>query len=250
MNSSPKPQSQPPSEAPPRSTPGGTLALVATPIGNLEDMTFRAVRTLRQADLIAAEDTRRAARLCARYEITTPLTPYHAHNEHARTAHILDQVEAGKYVAVITDAGTPAISDPGFFIVREALRRGIEPVIVPGVSAVTHALVAAGLPVDRFTFLGFPPNKPGKRHTLLQEMRQAPGAYILFESPYRLTRLLREIAEIIGPETPAAVVREATKLHEECLRGSVQSILDAHGDRPWRGECTLVLRVPKPPKHA
>ncbi len=216
---------------------------MATPIGNLEDMTLRALRTLREADLIAAEDTRRARKLCAHFDVHTRLTSYHAHNEHRKTAWLLEQVEIGKRVAVLSDAGTPAVSDPGFLVVREALRRGIEPRIVPGVSAVTFAVMAAGLPVDRFTFLGYPPVKAGKRRTFLESLRGPDATFILFESPHRLGRLLEEIHRILGPETRLALLREATKLHEECLRGTAASLLAQHAGRQWRGECTMVVRV-------
>ena len=221
----------------------GWLALVATPIGNLEDITHRALRVLKEADLLAAEDTRRARKLCAHFDIHTPMTAYHAHNEHRKTEWLLDQVETGKRVAVLSDAGTPAISDPGFLIVREALRRGIEPRVIPGVSAVTFALVAAGLPVDRFTFLGYPPVKPGKRRNFLKTRCEPGGTFILFESPHRLNRLLGALCEVLGPETPLAIIREATKLHEECLRGTARLLADKYLDRDWRGECTVVVNT-------
>ncbi|NOY79396.1 MAG: 16S rRNA (cytidine(1402)-2'-O)-methyltransferase [Kiritimatiellaeota bacterium] len=221
----------------------GWLALVATPIGNLEDMTLRALRTLREADLIAAEDTRRARKLCAHFDIHTPLTSYHAHNEHRKTTWVLHQVVAGKRIAVLSDAGTPAVSDPGFLIVREALRLDIEPRIVPGVSAVTFAVMAAGLPVDQFTFLGYAPVKAGKRRTFLESLQGREATYILFESPHRLGRLLEEIHRDLGPETRLVIIREATKWHEESLRGTAASLLAQHAGRRWRGECTVVLRV-------
>lgn len=222
-------------------TQNGWLALVATPIGNLEDITLRALRTLREADLIAAEDTRRARKLCTHFDIHTPLTSYHAHNEHRKTDWLLDQVEAGKRVAVLSDAGTPAVSDPGFLVVREALRRGIGPRVIPGVSAVTFSIVAAGLPVDRFTFLGYPPVKPGKRRNFLQTARAMAGTYVLFESPHRMNRLLQALCEVFGTETPVAIIREATKLHEECLRGTAGSLASECAGREWRGECTVVF---------
>jgi len=230
-----------PRHAEPAPQTGGWLALVSTPIGNLEDITLRALRVLREADLIAAEDTRRARRLCQRYDIDTPLTSYHAHNEHRRTAALLDQVQAGKRIAVLSDAGTPVISDPGFLIVREALRRGIEPMIVPGVSALTWAVVAAGLPMDRFCFLGFLPSKGERRRKRLLEMREHPGAYILFESPHRMSRLLQEMREVLGGDVRVAVCREATKLHEECIRGNLDAVFEQHGNRTWKGEITVVV---------
>lgn len=217
------------------------LALVATPIGNLEDVTLRALRLLREADLIAAEDTRRARKLCARHDIDTQLTSFHAHNEHRKVAWLLDQVEAGRRVAVLSDAGTPAVSDPGFLVVRAALERGIEPVVVPGPSALTFAVVAAGMPVDRFAFLGFAPVKRGKRRQLLSKLADEPGTYFLFESPHRIQRLLEDLVETVGGEARVALIREATKLHEECIRGTVASILEAHAGRRWRGELTVAV---------
>lgn len=221
----------------------GWLALVASPIGHLEDITARAIAALREADLIAAEDTRRARRLCSHYDIETALTPYHAHNEHRKTAHLLAQVEAGQRVAVLSDAGTPAVSDPGFFIVRAALEHGIEPVIIPGVSALTFAVVAAGLPVDRFAFLGFPPVKSGKRRKFIESFRQYDATVFIFEAPHRIGRLLDEIHDILGPETRLALVREATKMHEECLRGTVAELKQQHADRKWRGEFVVAVDI-------
>lgn len=226
----------------PNTKDAGWLALVATPIGNLEDMTFRAVRTLREADCIAAEDTRRAGKLCAHFDIDTPRTAYHAHNEHRRTAALLDRVEAGERIAVLSDAGTPAVSDPGFLIVREALARGIEPVVIPGVSALTFAVVACGLPVDRFHFAGFPPQKGGKRKTLLEEIGRVGGTWFLYESPYRIAKLLGEIVETLGGDTAVALVREATKLHEECVRGLAGDLLERYQNCNAKGEFVVVVR--------
>lgn len=219
----------------------GWLALVATPIGNLEDITLRAIRILKEADLLAAEDTRRALILCKTYGLTAELMPYHAHNEHRRTAGILAAVEAGKKVAVLSDAGTPTISDPGFFIVRAALSRGLKPVIIPGVSALTFAVVAAGLPVDRFAFHGFVPVKEGRRRSFLEAIKASGMTCFVFESPHRATRLLEAIVAVIGPLTRVALVREATKLHEECLRGTAAELLARHGTRNWKGEFVVAI---------
>ncbi len=220
---------------------GGWLALVATPIGNLEDITLRALRVLRAADLIAAEDTRRARRLLSHFTIPARLTPYHAHNEHHKTGGLLDQVAAGRRIAVLSDAGTPGISDPGFLLVRAAIARGIEPLVIPGVSALTFAAVAAGLPVDQFGFVGFPPVKSGRRRQLLERLRDQPGTWFMFESPHRVERLLGEIAECIGPDTPVVLVREATKLFEECRRGTPAALLAANSGKTWRGEFVVAL---------
>ena len=222
----------------------GWLALVATPIGNLDDMTMRAIETLRQAEVIAAEDTRRALILCTRFDLHARLVPYHAYNEHRRTEALLDEVAAGRRIVVLSDAGTPAISDPGFFIVRAALARGIKPVIIPGVSAVTFAVVACGLPVDRFAFHGFPPVKSGRRRKFLEKIKADGLTAFLFESPYRVNRLLTEIAELFGAETPVALVREATKMHEECITGPVAEVAAQHGKRVWKGEFVVVIGGP------
>lgn len=222
----------------------GWLALMATPIGNLEDITMRAVRTLREADVIAAEDTRRSGILCKAYDVHARLVAYHAYNEHQRTESLLDDVVAGRKIVVLSDAGTPAISDPGFMIVRAALARGIKPVIIPGVSAVTFAVVACGLPVDRFAFHGFPPVKSGKRRKFLEKIREGGMTAFLFESPYRINRLLGEIAEVFGADTPVSLVREATKLYEECITAPVAELIAKHGKRDWKGEFVVAIGGP------
>lgn len=227
----------------------GSLAIVASPIGNLEDMTFRAVRVLGEADLIAAEDTRRARKLLDHYDIGGRVTSYHAHNEHRKTKGLLDQVAAGKKVAVLSDAGTPAISDPGFLIVRAALRQGIDPVIIPGVSALTFAVVACGFPVNEFCFAGFLPQKSGKRRAVLARLAAQGQTFFLFESPHRIGRLLREIVENVGAQAQVALIREATKLYEERLRGSAAELLAAFGEKKWKGELTIAVQ-PAPPEDA
>ena len=224
----------------------GYLALVATPIGNLDDVTLRALNVLKEADLIAAEDTRRTRKLLSHFDIHTRLISYHAHNEHAKTEELLDMVEAGKRVAVVSDAGTPAVSDPGFLVVRAALERGIEPVVVPGASSLMHAVVACGLPVDRFLFLGFPPPKSGKRRRFLEELRGTETTAFLFESVHRIENLLEDIAEVLGPGTRIAVLRELTKVHEERIRGTVAEILERHRGRKWRGEFVVAVDTRKP----
>lgn len=223
----------------------GRLALVATPIGNLGDMTYRAVRILKESDIIACEDTRRASKLCNHYEIKAKLTPYHAHNEHRRTAAILERVKEGKKVAVLSDAGTPVISDPGFLIVRSALEEGIEPLIIPGVSALTFGIAAAGLPADRFAFHGFPPVKSGKRKTFFEQLRDSDTSVVLFESPHRVSKLLGNVSDIIGPETPLALIREATKIHEECIRGTAENLYFRFKETKWKGEFVVVINIRK-----
>ncbi len=226
------------------STDGGSLALVATPIGNLEDITLRALRVLREAELIAAEDTRRASILLKHFGIDTRVVSYHAHNEHRKTGWLLEQVQAGRKVAVLSDAGTPCLSDPGYLLVRDAVEAGIEPMVVPGVAALTYAVVAAGLPVTTFVFGGFLPHKSGKRRTMLRELAAGGRTVILYESPFRVNRLLAEIGEELGGETRVVLVREATKLHEEHLRGTATALLTEHGKRTWKGEFTVVIAPP------
>ncbi len=219
------------------------LALVATPIGNLEDITLRALRMLREADIIAAEDTRRTAKLCSHYGIKAQLTSFHAHNEHKKTPALLERVESGRRVALVSDSGTPLISDPGFPLVREAVRRGIEPEIIPGPSALTYAVVAAGLPADRFQFHGFPPRKGGKRRNFLSSLKDCDSTVFLFESVHRIEQLLEDILCVCGEDTEVAVIREATKLHEERLRGAVGQILSKHGGRQWKGELVVAINL-------
>jgi 16S rRNA (cytidine1402-2'-O)-methyltransferase len=225
------------------------LALVATPIGHLGDLTFRALATLRAADLVAAEDTRRAHILLQHYGLKSRLVSYHAHNEHHVTERLLCEVRNGQSVAVLTDAGTPALSDPGFLLVREARRVGIEPVIIPGVSALTFAVAAAGLPVERFSFHGFLPVKSGRRLAALERIAREGQTVFLFESPHRIGKLLAEIAEHLGPDTEVAVIREATKLHEEVLRGTAAELVAATADRNWKGEITVGIFPPEAGRH-
>lgn len=222
----------------------GWLAMVATPIGNLGDMTLRGLETLREATLVAAEDTRRARGLLAHYEISVRLCSYHAHNEHHRTQRLLDDVEAGERIALLTDAGTPSISDPGFLLVRAAVERGIEPRVIPGVSAMCFAATACGFPVTHFSFGGFLPPKGQKRRTKLEQMATGVPTLILYESPHRTSRLLADIAETLGEDTQVAIIREATKKHEETIRGEAGELARAFADRTWKGEVTMAIHRP------
>ena len=218
----------------------GSLNIVATPIGNLQDITLRALETIKEADIIAAEDTRRTQKLLTHFEIKKRLISCHAFNEHKTVAGILKMVsEQGLKVAVLSDAGTPVIADPGFYIIREARKRGIEPVIIPGVSALTFAVAASGLPADKFSFYGFAPVKKGRRETLLKTIQAEGKTSFLFESPFRIDKLLQAVNDVLGSETEVAIIREATKLHEEIITGSIQEIIEKHKDKKWKGELVV-----------
>lgn len=223
-----------------RSKTGG-LFLVATPIGNLEDITLRALRVLREADVIYAEDTRRTRILLDKFEISKHLESYHIFNEHGRTPELLARVLRGENVVLVSDAGMPCIADPGFLLVRSAVQEGISPVIVPGVSALTFSVAASALPSDSFTFYGFLPVKSGRRNAALQRIAEEGRTSVIFESPFRIEKLLGEILRTMGPETDVAVVREATKIYEEILRGTVADVLERTAGRSWKGEIVLVV---------
>ena len=225
----------------------GFLALVASPIGNLEDITFRAINVLKEADLIAAEDTRRAKKLVAHYDIHCRLTSYNKDNEHWKTAGLLDKVISGENIAFLVDSGTPCISDPGYLLVRDAIARGLTPLIVPGVSALTFSIAASGLPASQFCFAGFLPKRKVKRRRALKELALQDMTFVLFESPHRLNQLLLEISEEVNPETRVVVIREATKSYEEHIRGSVKELLSEYGQKTWRGECTVVVSTKRCP---
>ena len=219
----------------------GTLYLVATPIGNLEDITYRAVRTLREADLIACEDTRQTRKLLDHYGIAKPMVSYHEHNEAERSEDLVAKMQAGASVALVSDAGMPLISDPGFRIVHAAIGAGIPVVPIPGPSALLSALVASGLPTNAFTFGGFLPAKSGQRERLLEELREETATSIFYEAPHRIVEALGDIERILG-DRPVAVARELTKLHEEILRGTAREIRSSLAARPAvKGEITLLI---------
>ena len=220
----------------------GQLYLVSTPIGNLEDITLRALEVLRSVDLIAAEDTRHTRQLLTHFDIHVKLISYHAFNEHRQTAKLLDDIRAGLRIAVVSDAGTPAIADPGFLLVREAVRAGIEPIVVPGVSALTFAATAAALPVDRFAFYGFPPVKSGRKRQFFERIAAEDKTVFFYESPHRIAATMREVAAVLGPETPVALIREATKVHEEILRDTAQNLADELERSPRKGEFVIAVR--------
>lgn len=218
----------------------GTLSIVATPIGNLEDMTFRAVRTLKEVDLIAAEDTRHSRKLLAHFGITTRLTSYYDHNQALKGEQIIAALLQDKQVALISDAGTPCISDPGYQLVRDALAAGIRVVPIPGACAAVAALAMAGLPTDSFTFAGFPPNKEGKRRGFLASLASAHGTVVLYEAPHRVAATLADIAAVLG-ERQVVVARELTKLYEEALHGTAGQVRELVQDGRERGEVVILI---------
>jgi 16S rRNA (cytidine1402-2'-O)-methyltransferase len=220
--------------------PTGCLYLVATPIGNLEDITLRALRVLKEADLIACEDTRQTQKLLQHYAIHKELVSYHAHNELTRAPELVIQLEEGAQVALVSDAGTPVVSDPGHRLVAQCLRHHIPVVPVPGPSAFVAALAASGLPAEEFLFVGFLPSRAGARRKKLDALKSEPRALVLYEAPHRLAETLSDAAEILGSRH-AVVAREVTKIHEEFLRGSLAELRDAARQRPPRGEITLLI---------
>jgi len=218
----------------------GTLYIVATPIGNLEDLTFRAKRVLEESNIIACEDTRHARVLLAHYGITTPVLSYHEHNERERAAELVRRLMSGEDVALISDAGTPALSDPGFPLIRGAIRAGIAVVAVPGPSAALAALAVAGLPTDRFVFLGFLPRRSGERVRALEAVRTLPWTLVIYEAPHRITAVLQDLLTVLG-DRRLALARELTKRFEEVFRGTLSEALTHVTVHPPRGEFTLVV---------
>ncbi len=218
----------------------GTLYIVATPIGNLDDITLRALQTLRTVDLIACEDTRHTKKLLAHYQISKPTLSYHEHNERARTEELLDKLAGGMSLALVSDAGTPLISDPGFRLVSEAIERGIAVVPIPGVSAITTALAAAGLPIQEFTFVGFLPPRSSPRRAKLAELAQSKATLVIYEAPHRIKDMLADAQEVLGNRT-AVLARELTKLHEEFLRGTLAELLAQAEQRALKGEMVLLI---------
>lgn len=218
----------------------GKLYVVPTPVGNLEDMTFRAIRVLKEADLILAEDTRTSGVLLKHYEIKNALQSHHKFNEHQTVEGIVNRIKGGETVALISDAGTPGISDPGFLIVRECVRNGIEVQCLPGATAFVPALVASGLPDERFCFEGFLPQKKG-RMTRLNALKEEIRTMVFYESPYRLVKTLTQFAELFGEERRVAVCREISKIHEECIRGTLQEVIAHFTETGPKGEIVIVL---------
>jgi 16S rRNA (cytidine1402-2'-O)-methyltransferase len=217
------------------------LYLVPTPIGNLADITFRAIDVLKNVDLILAEDTRTSSVLLQHYQIQKPITPYHQHNEHKIIAHLTDQLQGGKTMALLTDAGTPGISDPAFLLVRECIKKNITVECLPGATAFVPALVNSGLPINSFCFEGFLPLKKG-RQTFLKRMAEEERTMIFYESPVRLVKTLHNFIEYFGAERQCCVSRELTKKFEENKRGSLQEVHDHFTAKPVKGEIVIVVQ--------
>jgi len=239
-------------ENPPPLTPS-TLYLVATPIGNLEDITLRALRTLKECDLVAAEDTRRTGQLLKHFGISKPLASYFKWNEARRSEEILERLKRGEKIALVTDAGSPGISDPGERVVKAAIEHGFRVEPVPGPSALVAALTASGLPTDEFHFIGFLPHKPGQRRKQLEKLKQFEGTLVLYESPYRIARLLGELKQVFG-ERKLVLARELTKKFEEFLRGTADELLERITTRGAKGEFVVLVsgadgdaQAPAPP---
>ncbi len=230
-----------PTDDPPEPAVGGRLFVVATPIGNMEDITLRALSVLKDVDVIAAEDTRQTRRLLAHHHISGKLISYHEHNEALRTPALVDRLLNGERIALVSDAGTPVVSDPGYRLIRAAVARQVPVVPVPGVSAVTAALSASGLPTDTFVFVGFPAKKKGKRNSWLESLAAEMRTMVMYESPRRIEALLAEVREVMG-DRYVVLCREMTKTYEEFLRGKVSAVLDRLGERGQvKGECTLLV---------
>jgi 16S rRNA (cytidine1402-2'-O)-methyltransferase len=229
-----------------RTPEAGVLYVVATPIGNLEDITLRALAVLRSADLVAAEDTRKTAQLLSRHGITKSLVSYHDHNESRRTPELLQRLRQGASIALVSNAGTPGISDPGYRLVSAAAEAGLRIVPVPGATAAAAALSASGLPTDAFVFVGFLSKKAGKRLTQIKALASEARTVILYESPQRIVALVAELRQTLG-DRRAVLARELTKIHEEFIRGRLSGILEALQARPEvKGECTLLLSGAEP----
>ncbi len=216
------------------------LYIVPTPVGNLDDMTFRAINVLKQVDLILAEDTRTSSVLLKHFDIHTPLRSHHKFNEHGTSAQIVQQLLAGSDIALVSDAGTPAISDPGFFLVREAVSAGVEVQCLPGATAFVPALVDSALPNDRFFFEGFLPQKKG-RQTRLKQLAELEHTIIIYESPFRLQKTLEQLSEYLGSERQASVSREISKIHEETVRGTLAELAGHFRQNPPKGEIVICI---------
>lgn len=219
----------------------GKLFLVPTPIGNLDDMTFRAVKVLKEVDTILAEDTRNSGKLLKHFDISTHMQSHHMHNEHKTVDHIVERISSGENIALISDAGTPAISDPGFLLTRACVEAGIEVDCLPGATAFVPALVNSGFPNDKFIFEGFLPVKKG-RQTRLNLLAEETRTMIFYESPHKLLKTLKHFSEYFGEDRPVSVSREITKLHEETIRGTAAEVLQHYTKKPPKGEIVIVVK--------
>lgn len=218
----------------------GTLYLVPTPVGNLEDITARALRILRECDLILAEDTRTSGNLLRHFDIHKPMLSYHKFNEHHSVSHVVERLLGGETVAVVSDAGTPGISDPGFLVAREAIKAGIEVVTLPGATALVPALVSSGLPCDRFCFEGFLPQKKG-RQTRIEALRSERRTMVFYESPHRVVKALTQFIEAFGSDRQCSVCREISKVYEESVRGTLEQVLRHFQEKEPKGEFVIVV---------
>ncbi|KAA2219384.1 MULTISPECIES: 16S rRNA (cytidine(1402)-2'-O)-methyltransferase [Maribacter] len=218
----------------------GKLYIVPTPIGNLEDITLRAIRVLKEADLILAEDTRTSGKLLQHLEVSTPMQSHHMHNEHKTVSGLVDRIQAGTTIALISDAGTPAISDPGFLLTRACVEAGVEVECLPGATAFVPALVNSGLPNDKFVFEGFLPVKKG-RQTRLTFLSEETRTMIFYESPHKLLKTLANFVEYFGVDRPVSVSRELTKMYEETIRGTAEEVLKHYTEKPPKGEIVIVV---------
>lgn len=223
----------------------GTLYIVPTPVGNMEDMTLRAIRILKEADLVLAEDTRTSGILLKHFDIQNHLMAHHKFNEHGTSAGIVERLKAGQTIALISDAGTPGISDPGFYLAREAVAAGVEVQTLPGATAFVPALVSSGLPCDRFCFEGFLPPKKG-RMTRLELLKDEQRTMIFYESPYRLLKTLQQFADVFGEERQVSVCREISKVHEESVRGTLSEVVAHFTEVAPRGEIVVILAGKNP----
>lgn len=218
----------------------GKLYIVPTPVGNLDDFTFRAIKVLKMVDMVLAEDTRTSSVLMKHYDIHTPLKSHHKFNEHQQVANVVERLQAGMDIALISDAGTPGISDPGFLLSRECARAGIEVETLPGPTAFVPALVDSGLPCDRFCFEGFLPQKKG-RMSRLQALKDEEWTVVLYESPYRIVKLLEQVIEVMGEERPMSITREISKVHEETVRGTAGELLAHFRENEPKGEFVVLI---------
>ena len=218
----------------------GTLYIVPTPVGNMEDMTMRAIRVLKEADLILAEDTRTSSVLLNHFDIHKPLQAHHKFNEHGTSGGVVERLKGGQTIALVSDAGTPGISDPGFYLVREAVKAGIEVITLPGATAFVPALVSSGLPCDRFCFEGFLPQKKG-RQTHLERLKTEERTMIIYESPFRLVKTLEQFCEVFGESREVSVCREISKVHEESVRGTLREVAQHFTETPPKGEIVIIL---------